>query len=714
MSDTTILKRTCSWAALGLLVSLAGCSAVKTELDDIHFADDQLRNGGLEDPTTRAGIQARYDEALRRFEADPDRFSLAQGREIRSHAHFGLAMTRMWDLLDQMQEILQAGDYFRSVFPQDSDVQADTVNCKILGQLGDTELVLRTLLNTAIVPIVSSLTEVTKYPEFSLDIARSFYRIPDFGENAGVDLSGEYSAAEVYLMLGGLQVISSGANFLFAYQELVDVLAAFLLVNFQAIDNNPAKFFNSNPCVNYGEGNPLLSADFGILRPDGVATLELSRQQLSAGLSSLALAVDAMRTPPAPDDDGTENNLAGVEQDCAGDYAVGCRWGEGIVHNRLGDSRFVIDREGIQSGVSSLEAFVDQATPDVDLAALSDVIRQVQASVAGGKPVEALDLLGTLLPSILTESGRSIEFLDAQIPTVSYLNLPIVDFGAWFEYPPTDLKRILPLIYEVDEKYIDENPAPGRTPEIDIVEGRRVLRSSLSSDDYEDTFWDVNCDGSWNQRGDLRMQRETEPFRDINFNGLIDRAQEVDNAKARIGDAQLHLYPAQIGVVGAFVDINADGRPDRSLDDARAGLYSFECYAGYAAPVSWPGSTADPLYDQHYFSLLAGGAYGLPATSGEANDPLPSAEGYANYETGAVMGLVLGHYWPSADPNDVASVSEAQTDRSNGTYDPQYFFFADPSLGGLLLGSSAQGASRDAWTNPDLNRLLSDFRDFVE
>lgn len=712
MAYTTFLQRGSRMMAMAMLVFGAACTQATTELDDIRSADEQLVNGGLEDPTTRSNIQARYDEALRRYESDPGRFSEAEGREIRSHAHFGLAMTRSWDLLDQLKEILQAGDYFSSVFPADSELQENQVSCKILGQLGDTELVLRTLLDTAINPIADSLAQVAKYPEFSLDIARSFYAIEDFGENAGVDLSGEYSAAEVYLMLGGVQVLASGASFLFAYDELVDALAAFLLVNFTAIDGNPAKLFNSNPCLNYAEGNPLLQADFGILRADGVATIARSREQMVQGLSNLALAIDAMRAPPAADDDGTTNNLAAVEDDCAGDYAPGCRWGEGLIHNRQGDSRFRLEREGIQSGVSSLEAFVDQATPDIDLAALSAVIGQIRTSVAGGAPVDALDLMTTLLPSILTSDGRSIEFLNASIPTVSYLNLPIVDFGAWFDSPPTDLKRILPQTYDQDEVYLDENPAPGRTPEIAVVSGERILRSTLSADDYEDPFVDVNCDGGWNQRGDFRMQRETEPYRDVNFNGLIDRTQEVDSPNARIGDAR--LYPSQIGVIGAFVDMDADGRPDRDLDDARAGLYSFSCYAGYAAPVSWPGSTADPLYDQEYDSLDAGQAYGVPATSGEPRDELPNSGGYASYETGAVMGLVLGHYWPASDPNDLASVSEARTDRSNGSFDPVYFFFEDPSLGGLLLGPSGRGPTADAWTNPDLNRLLSDFSDFVE
>src|SRR5690606_27805474 len=94
-------------ALAAVILSLAGCAGGRSPVDLVDEADALLKAGGLEHAAVRVEMRSLYGEALRRAEAA--NLSSSEEARVRSHAHFGLAMNRIWDLADRVFEILEEG-----------------------------------------------------------------------------------------------------------------------------------------------------------------------------------------------------------------------------------------------------------------------------------------------------------------------------------------------------------------------------------------------------------------------------------------------------------------------------------------------------------------------------------------------------------------------------------------------------------------------------
>lgn len=695
-----------------LMIGASGCSDSGGIVKAVEDADLKMTAGGLISPSSRADLQATYDGALRRYEANPDDFNKQDSAFIQSHAHFGLAMTRTWGLLQKLVDILDAGAFFESAFNLGSE-QGDGgagANCAILSELGDVELVLKTLLDTAVDPIVESLEVVATYPAFEMTLKSAGFPFPMFGARSVLDMSGTFGQAEVYGLLGMFRLAAGSATWLFAYEGLVSTLSSFLLVDFEPIDNNPAKFFNSNPCVGYQQGNPLLSPTFGVLRPDAAAALSASRVELAAGLHGLSTALKAMVAQ------GEKQNDRVLSVDCTGPYQPGCAWGESIVRSPgSSDSRFAtFDNPTIEKSVGVLESFVLGFTQDIGLEELAAVIDKLRDSVRTDQIVHSKELLVSIIPDLLADASTAVtDWLGSvNIPALDSLDMPSLRLNVLFTAPPANLKSILPIYYTNNEQN-ETGGTHGRVLSDEVTKNGEDIAASDGVDgkgDYRETYRDANCDGWWNQRGDFVMQREVDAYRDVNGGGTPD-SNEITNIGLKIGAPPESLFPGEVGVVGTFLDLNADGVPDRSFDNvlAASGQGSSDCGTG-SYSVGWPGSVSD-VWDGPIVKVVptSGLPFGTPVTDASK---VFGEHGWVDTGDNQVefhgLGRWLGHYWPSRDPNNTA-LKESRRDGANGVYDESYMFFEDPSLGGVLLGRGETGKySRESWSNGDLNKLISD------
>jgi hypothetical protein len=122
---------------------------------------------------------------------------------------------------------------------------------------------------------------------------------------------------------------------------------------------------------------------------------------------------------------------------------------------------------------------------------------------------------------------------------------------------------------------------------------------------------------------------------------------------------------------------------------------------GSHAPVTWPAAEDDPDYGVFDLSPPIGAdddaPYGRPVTSAD------HVSQQDLYEDGRNLGPVLGHYWPPSTFSFGNWPQDARRDPSNGERDPIYYFYLDPTFGGIVSrdngGRPDPGGTSNAWIN---------------
>lgn len=678
-------------ALAAVILSLAGCAGGRSPVDLVDEADALLKAGGLEHAAVRVEMRSLYGEALRRAEAA--NLSSSEEARVRSHAHFGLAMNRIWDLADRVFEILEEGGVLAALRGEDDITTGRPAYCALFANFESLESLIQILLDTALVPVVEDLrAAVAADPNLSVPINRATYDLTALSLERGLpntlDLSGVYGGPDVLFLLGVVGLAAGAAEGSFAWRGLLPNLFLFSFAQAAPIDGQDAKLFNSNPCVDRAEdGNPLLDPDFGVLQPTGAESLARASTLVGTAFADIARALRRADEQPAVghwigrDSDGT--------------------WGKGVLVGPSGKQRLSLQvssgADTLLSAVVDLEAlaraFLENLSPQIDPESVAAALDGLAASVRGGKTWDMRTALAPILPAgNLGVVVTAIRGTASTLGSLDDFETVHVDLSRLFTAPPGDLKALAPLFYLEDESFTDAN-GDGRRSH-DAVPVR-------SDADYASTepFVDLNCNGRWDQRGDLVVQPEYEPYVDDNRSGTREPSETRPIA---------NVQPQTIGVVGTFLDVDADAIPDRpdldGVGDVVASASGRLCAAD--SPVTWPASSGDPD--------LGGFPLGLtdPADDAPYGEPITRPEVSAlPYEDGTALGPVLGHYWPSPlfSPGDWPR--SARRDAANGTVDGTYMFFPDPTFGGILLrddaGKPDAGGTGNAWLNRFLTQWAS-------
>jgi hypothetical protein len=165
-----------------------------------------------------------------------------------------------------------------------------------------------------------------------------------------------------------------------------------------------------------------------------------------------------------------------------------------------------------------------------------------------------------------------------------------------------------------------------------------------------------------------------------------------------------NAQPHTLGIVGTFIDVDGNAIPDRPDMDGVSDVSPVGAgrFCAAESPVTWPAAAGDPDFGAFPLGLTDAtddAPYGQPITR-------PEVIAVA-YEDGLALGPVLGHYWPSP----LFSVGDwpvsARRDAANGTVDPAYMFFPDPTFGGIIQRDAAGSADAAGTTNAWLNRFLT-------
>ncbi|RMF14801.1 MAG: hypothetical protein D6761_08850 [Candidatus Dadabacteria bacterium] len=688
------------WSGLLAALMLAGgCSAGAA--DAVRLVENADRNlagtaagdsgiGGLEFPSVRADMKAQYDEALRI--AETAALSDEQRRYVLSHAHFGLAMARLFDLFDRVMVIFEEGGVSAALRGDETSGQRPPY-CALFDDFDALQSIVELLLETSLDPIIDDLrATVAADPEFEMVILRARMDLSPLTSEPGANYfewAATWGASDVRLLAGVAELLAGTLRVSFAWEDLFANLFLFSFVAAEPTFNQPAKLFNMNFCADDAtSGNPLLNPEFGILRADGRSRLDAAAALLGEGLQDLAVAF----ANPAEAD--PERHLVGAA-------GAGRAWGTGIVETPEGGDRFnlVVSRnvqtpmQGVEQLMSNvIGVFFSSASALIDIDDFAAAISDVATAVRGRSRWDVRTSFERIVPGTglrgLIESWTGISGAGAALPELDDFELPVIDFGVLFSSPPGDIRDVLPLYYLGDEPFTDANGDGVRNVESGIA-------IATSEEDYDNTepYQRFNCNGRWDQRGDLIIQHEYEPFEDQNGDGTFSAGEsgpQGTNASA-------------LGIVGAFVDEDADGVPDRGLVDGFAAakpVQSSLCVG--AAPVTWPGSEADPDFGRFALTLSEDTVlpYGRLVTQATISS--------APYNDGSALGPVIGHYWPPRTFDYSGWPAAANRDAANGRTDKNYYFFQDPTLGGWFIrskdGVAAPSASSNAW----INRVLAD------
>lgn len=702
-----------SYLLLALLVAVAAaCSASGADaVRLVKQADAKLKGsasgsnpgGGLEFSSVRADMKAQYDEALRI--ADQVSLSEADDKFVRSHAHFGLAMNRLFDLAERLEIILEEGGVLEALKgvnvnarSGDASAQERPSYCQLFEDFDALQSIVELLLQTSLTPIIDDLrAAIAADPNVSVQIERARYDLSNFVAEAGgnnyIEFAAIYGAADMRLLLGGFEVVSGALNFLFAYQ---DVFANLFLFSF--VEDNPshgqyAKLYNSNPCAENAElGNPLLNPDFGILVNS--EKMALAQQLLGSGLGDIGQAIaDATSTDP--------------ELHFLGEAGAGEVWGSGLVELADGADRFSLEvaqenetpLQGFAKSINLIENIFRKITPLVDRSAAADLFLQAGDLIkAQGRwdvraaldPVVSLGGIAGLLNALGSGQG-------AGAPQLADMELLHIDFGNLFSAPPGDFRTFLPQYYLADEPYTDANNNGVR----DLKQGLLWARDEADYENNED-YLDINCNGRWDQRGDFVVQHEFEPFEDANLNSLYDAGERAPTGSG--------FAPPALGFIGAFVDANADAKPDRGLIDGQSQVEhsSGKLICGQSSPVTWPASQDDPDFALGKIKLGPSDPVTAPFGS-PFTEPSPGENSYNGSES--VLGQVVGHYWFPRSFDLIDWPGQALADPANGTIEQDYLFYSDPTLGGWLLRDRNSQPNPAVTNNAWLNRLLTQWSD---
>lgn len=688
-----------------LALGISACSASGQDaVRLVEQADIKLQGidsgsaptGGLEHSSVRADMKGLYDEALRI--ADSVSLRPEDDRFVRSHAHFGLAMNRLFDVAERLEIIFDEGGVLAALRGESSEasVEGRQPYCALFADFDALQSIVELLLTTSLTPIIEDFrAALDADPEITMEIKRARYDLgqfsPEAGSNNYVEFAAVYSAPDIRLLLGGIELIAGALNFLFAYQDLFANLFLFSFVGDSPSHKQAAKLYNSNPCAeSAADGNPLLSPTFGVLIPEAAAKLEAARSNLHRGFTDIGIAFRG-----AAQDEAASHLV--------GRFGAGQAWATGIVKTPAGEERFSLNvppgsdtpLSGVLRVVNLVKLFFTTATPLIDIDAFAAIFESAGEAIASAGMWDLKTAMDGIVPSgdlvglievWSTQAGRA-----SQVPSLTDLETVFLDFGVLFAAPPGDFRRFLPEYYLQDEPYDDVDGNGNRSLQASINVG-------FSEADYStsEPFIDINCNGRWDQRGDLIVQHEFEPFQDANLNGIFDIGESGPRG---------NLPPASIGLIGAFLDVDADGQPDRPTVDGNTVITSSAdpVLCGQSAPVTWPGGVSDLDLGQGRVELGASDAitspYGFPFTVATGSS--------SNYETGVNLGKVVGHYWPPRSFEFGSWPQFANMDPANGTTEKDYYFYADPTLGGWFIrnidGKPSPGASTNAW----LNRLFS-------
>jgi hypothetical protein len=674
-----------------------GCTSLTSPRQLVEEGDRLLSQGGLSDPRLRGRMKSLYDEALRRVSSLPQ-LSLEERIYVETRAHFGLAMARLWDLLDRLVVVLEEGGILR-LLREGVEKGEQPAFCPFLQDITSFENIMNLLLDTALKPIIEDFRAVISGdPQFRIRIQRTSYPLSSFTNDRvsrnSFDLSGLYGRAESAFLVGVLELITSAFKAGTAYDQFLNNLLLFLLIQKNIRMNQIAKWFNSNPCVDYPQdGNPLLDPGFGILRKEGVQRMIEARSFALEGIRHIRLALD-LTFQEKGDPSFSQRLLNGADP--------GSPWWTGLVQG--GDPPQDRLEIGFPSGSDPpmkavdelfrlLSLFLRVLTPQIPMDRASQAFARMEEALAQGGMWNIRDTLELLLPS-----GGLRQLLEAfrtggeGIPDLEDLETPWIHLGHLFLSPPGDLKLLFPWYYLADEPYRDANGNGRRDPE----QGVRLVQEEryLSTEDYED----VNCNGRWDERGDLIVAPESFPFVDRNNNGVLD----PDEVGIAIGSPSGPL-PSEVGLWGMFLDLNADGFPDRPYVDGLKGSHrpSKSCTTRAPFGVSWPAGEGDPEFYQKAITLTApaeDAPYGIPVTG-----PLP-ARGFVD---GSALGPVVGHYYPPRNWDFTNWPFSAQRDPANGVTDQNYFFFSDPTFQRILFRDWNHQPNESGTTNAWLNRMIS-------
>lgn len=690
-------------ALLPLVLVLGACSTNQDATKLVEEADAMLVDGGIENPKNREIAEQNYDRAIRLVCGEENLLCKGSGSAaqkgsqawILSHAHFGLAFARTFDLVDRLRQL-----YVSDVIYQQPAVQpvegtdADGVNDSASGeanqcaqQLNLAQLVplLRTIVNTSLLPIVVDLQEVGRYSDFEITYRKAFLNFsflkPGLDKQAQNDLTrrdiGIYFGAdenetfgpstlglpEVNLLLAGIRLATMAAEGVFSFNDLTQALIVFLPKLNLSATTSPytwARILNSDPCAS----NPLFNASFGVLTEQGQAAYTDVRRQLAAFFSEQQVSFARL-----PSRAGTDYLL---------EYnGSGQAWGQNLFKRvRTGD-------EAQDRSFANIAAILTQLVSPSDAEAL---FKQLSESLAG---------------SVVFDLAMYIEArpgLDDALRMASFdarkFGVPALKLSQLFDVPVADLKSIAPLTYSQGEptgftantgwKQVLGQEKPPGTQKLNL-------------------YWqDVNGDLHWNARGDFIIQIEREAFYDDANNNNPSAAN----------------YRAT-GILGTFWDADFNGLPDAGFEGVMPGIGTNMVTAttydpSVTPPVivlgSLPLSPTAPSENEmyrDYFDRVR------DKTTNTTYGCL--AYGPPNF-FGAVcnvrVGDVLGHVWPNLAPEPYVAPSLAddrRRDPANGVEDRVYLFFPNPSLNGALLRIPLDKASGKyvPLANQDLNRVLN-------
>lgn len=683
------MRSTFRMAGIFVLLSfaLSACEAGRSPKELVEAADARLRAGGLELPAVRVEMRSLYGEALRRV--DGAGLNAADEAWVRSHAHFGLAMNRIWDLADRVFEVLEEGGVLAALRGEQDDASGRPAYCALFESFDALESLVKILLDTALVPVVQDLrAAVGADPGLRVVIDRATYNLSALSSERGLsntlDMAATYRGPDVLFLLGVVGLAAGAAEGSFAWRDLLPNILLFSFAAASPIDGQDAKVFNSNPCVDRAEdGNPLLNPNFGVLQPAGAEALARAAGLVRSAFADLAAALVRAEEQPA---------LGGwVGRDSDG------TWGTGILTGPAGKRRLELQvpsgSDNILSAVMAFEAlaraFLANLTPQIEPGKVAEALSSLAASVDGRGAWDMRASLRSIVPAgSLGALVSAVKGTSSSLGGLDEYETVHLDLSRLFAQPPGDLKALLPMFYLEDEPFTDADRNGRRNHE-----ATPVRRDS----DYASTepFIDVNCNGRWDQRGDIVLQPEHEPFIDENGSGAREASETRPIANAA---------PHTLGIVGTFVDVDADGIPDRPLIDgvSAATPVGIGRFCAAEAPVTWPAAAGDPDFGAFPLGLTDpadGAPYGQPITRPEV--------AAITYEDGTALGPVLGHYWPSP----LFSVGDwpraARRDPANGTVDHSYMFFPDPTFGGIVQRDDGGIPDAAGTTNAWLNRMLT-------
>ncbi len=693
-------------ASLGILLVLftlaAGCTRLEDAAALVKEADDALTGGGIEDAKVRELAAQKYDRAIRIVCGDTDYYCV-KGKDAAvagddahtlSHAHFGLAFARSFDLIDRIRqlyvsdtlfqtEILAAGD---EADADDGEAPQTTTadRCEQQQNLQQLVPLLRTIVRTSLLPIIDSLKTVTRFKNFSISYEKAFLNLsfldPSLDKAEQADLTrrdiGFYFGAseedpaigagliglpEVHLILGVFRVLTLGAETVFAYNDLTQALIVFggkFVLSDQASPYVWARALNSDECTD----NPLFDPSFGVLSSTGRDNFSRVKEQLDLLLSEQAEAMALLAARGEPEASaGLLNYRAG-----------GSAWADNLF-------RRIMTADTAASSLSRVMGVVSTLVTPEDVA---ELFTGLDASLGAGTPFDVATYLDSK-----ADLAQELRFVG--IEPLAF-GLPAVNLYQFFNNPIADLKGVAPLTYaESEPTSLDQKPGYENV----------LSQERPAGIEKKSFFWrDVNGDRRLNVRGDFIIQPEREAFYDS------------ANNNTPSGTA------SNLGILGTFWDADANGIPDEvegyALGVTPGVSRGASPYAVTAAVFEVAGDVVVELFANAGTTAPEAATYrnhfvrDNAASTGCLVKPVLNV--FNKYDCDVRVGDVLGHVWPNVYPEAYAAPGVNDTrrrDPANGAEDRIYFFFPNPSFNGVLL--KARGAGYDSFANEDLNRFLN-------